>query len=215
MNTITLDEAKQIKLFNRTETKYKCDFESACKFMQYLYDNYFVVSENGISLFNYMSVYFDTPELKLYNDHKKGVPTRQKVRIREYSNGDKYLEIKTKSEDGKTNKQRIPINHMNINANFVWVKENLKYNIQELNHILNVKYLRLTFISQDYHERITIDFNIEFFNLLNSTNKKIGDVIIEIKQDDKCQSKIKEVIKTFNIEETHFSKYYNGLTLTT
>lgn len=215
MNIITLEEAKQIKLFNRTETKYKCDFESACKFMQYLYENYFVVCENNISLFTYMSVYFDTPELKLYNEHKNRVPSRQKIRIREYSNGDKYLEIKTKSEDGKTSKQRIPIKQMNIYDNFVWVKENLKYNIQKLNHVLNVKYLRLTFISQDYHERITIDFNIEFFNLLNNTNKKIGDVIIEIKQDNNCKSNIKEVIKTFNIEETHFSKYYNGLTLTT
>jgi len=59
---------------------------------------------------------------------------------------------------------------MNIDADFVWVKENLKYNIQELNHVLNVKYLRLTFISKDYNERIKIDFNIEFFNINNTLN---------------------------------------------
>ena len=80
------------------------------------------------------------------------------------------MEIKAKREDGKTNKQRIPINHINIDADFVWVKENLKYNIQELNHVLNVKYLRLTFISKDYNERIKIDFNIEFFNINNTLN---------------------------------------------
>jgi len=214
MKEISLEIAKKIKLFNRIETKYKCNFYQFCCLSKYLYDNYNVVSNNDCVLFDYMTIYFDTPDLLMYNDHKNNIKTRQKIRIREYSNGNKYLEIKQKNES-KTSKIRIPINSNNIDSNFNWIKNNTIYNINKLTHILNVKYIRITFISNDHNERITIDFNIEFFNLINNVNKKINDIIIEVKQNENYESNIKEILKLYNIEECHFSKYFNGLNYTT
>ena len=187
MKEISLEIAKKIKLFNRIETKYKCNFYQFCCLSKYLYDNYNVVSNNDCVLFDYMTIYFDTPDLLMYNDHKNNIKTRQKIRIREYSNGNKYLEIKQKNES-KTSKIRIPINSNNIDSNFNWIKNNTIYNINKLTHILNVKYIRITFISNDHNERITIDFNIEFFNLINNVNKKINDIIIEVKQNENYES---------------------------
>jgi len=214
MKEISLEIAKKIKLFNRIETKYKCNFYQFCCLSKYLYDNYNVVSNNDCVLFDYMTIYFDTPDLLMYNDHKNNIKTRQKIRIREYSNGNKYLEIKQKNES-KTSKIRIPINSNNIDSNFNWIKNNTIYNINKLTHILNVKYIRITFISNDHNERITIDFNIEFFNLINNVNKKINDIIIEVKQNENYESNIKEILKLYNIKECHFSKYFNGLNYTT
>ena len=214
MKEISLNDVKKIKLFNRTETKYKCDFYQFCCVSKYFYDNYNVVSDNGTTLFDYMTAYFDTPDLLMFNDHKNSIKTRQKIRIREYSNGNKYLEIKQKT-DGKTYKTRIPVKSFNIDSNFDWIKDHTLYNINKLTHILNVKYLRITFISNDYNERITIDFNIEFFNLTNNVNKKINDVIIEVKQNENYESNIKDILELYNIKECHFSKYFNGLNYTT
>ena len=221
MKEISLNDAKKIKLFSRIETKYKCDFYQFCCLSKYLYDNYNVVSDNGTILFDYMTAYFDTPDLLMFNDHKNNIKTRQKIRIREYSNGNKYLEIKQKN-DGKTSKTRIPIELTNIDSNFNWLKNHFNwlknhtlYNINKLTHILNVKYLRITFISNDYNERITIDFNIEFFNLTNNVNKKINDVIIEVKQNENYESNIKDILDSYNIKECNFSKYFNGLNYTT
>ena len=63
MKEISLNDVKKIKLFNRIETKYKCDFYQFCCLSKYFYDNYNVVSDNGTTLFDYMTVYFDTPDL--------------------------------------------------------------------------------------------------------------------------------------------------------
>ena len=43
----------------------------------------------------------------MFNDHENKKKNRQKLRIREYSNGDKYLEIKTKPAENFTKKITI------------------------------------------------------------------------------------------------------------
>ena len=81
--------------------------------------------------------------------------------------------------------------------------------------MLGVKYNRITFVNKDYHERITVDFDIEFSNLINFANKKIEDVIIEVKQDSNYSNDtVKNIFKEHGILECRFSKYYNGLKLT-
>lgn len=215
MYLILLEEAKKIKLFNRIETKYESELNSKNleNLLKYLYDNYYVVANNNITIFEYINIYFDSDDLIMYNEHKKNSSNRQKVRIREYSNGNKYLEIKHKI-DHKTIKKRIPIDNVDIDNNFDWIKDNLQYDISKLSHILTTKYDRITFISKDFHERITVDFNIEFFNLKTKITKLINKVIIEVKQDDKSSNDIHDIIKSFNIEKCHFSKYFNGLNYT-
>lgn len=215
MKSISLDEAKNIKLFNRIETKYESELHTSnlANLFKYLYDNYYVVTNGTTTIFNYINIYFDSNDLLMYNEHKKHSNNRQKVRIREYSNGEKYLEIKHKINH-KTLKKRIPINNININNNFDWIKNNLQYDLDNLYHILTVKYFRTTFISKDFHERITIDFNIEFFNIKTKITKLINKVIIEVKQDNKSTNNIHDIIKSFDINRCNFSKYFNGLNYT-
>ena len=214
MNEISLDESKKIKLFNRKETKYKCSFLEYCCIIKYLYDNYLIVTNNNNTLFSYVSIYFDTNDLIMYNEHKNDKSNRQKIRVREYDNGEKYLEIKKKTEDHHTIKTRIPIDNVDINNNFNWIKDNLKYKVDNLQNVLNVRYKRMTFISKNKLERITIDIDIEFFNQLNNISKKINDIIIEIKEEGNHRSSFHKILNSFNIYECKFSKYFNGLTYT-
>ena len=91
INSITLEEAKKIKLFNRVEKKYKCTLNQLYSLIEHIAEKYYVVENNNEILLNYHSLYFDTPNMIMFFDHENSIPHRQKIRIREYSTNEKYL----------------------------------------------------------------------------------------------------------------------------
>src|SRR5688572_15659524 len=55
----------------------------------------------------YENLYFDTPDLRCFHDHRRGRRLRQKVRIRSYpERGVSFLEVKTKRSELLTDKRR-------------------------------------------------------------------------------------------------------------
>lgn len=72
-----------------------------------------VLEESGERSVPYRTVYFDTPDLRLYRDHVQGRRHRYKVRIRHYGTGTDtgttMLELKLKGHRGETIKQRWPV----------------------------------------------------------------------------------------------------------
>ncbi len=64
-------------------------------------------------------------------------------------------------------------------------------------------------------ERVTIDFNIEFENVKTGNSFSLQNlVVIEIKQDTRRYSKIRDQLNEMRIKETGFSKYCIGSILT-
>ena len=62
---------------------------------------------DGLRVFGYESVYFDTPRLQFYRDHVQGRRLRHKVRTRRYVDSDlTMLEVKEKGGRGETVKHR-------------------------------------------------------------------------------------------------------------
>ena len=58
---------------------------------------------DGLRVFGYESVYFDTPRLQFYRDHVQGRRLRHKVRTRRYVDSDlTMLEVKEKGGRGET-----------------------------------------------------------------------------------------------------------------
>lgn len=213
MKEITLKEAKNIKLFNRVEKKYVLTPSQLYDFYKYLSsDSFYIVKNNNNFLFDYHSIYYDTINLDMYNDHKNDKVNRQKLRIREYQNGNKYLEIKSKL-NGITKKIRRKINSEDISILQDWLKENLNYNLS-LNKELDIKYKRITFISEDKKERITIDSEIKFYNYENNISESIKDIIVEVKHEKGYPSLIEMYFIRNNIKYIKFSKYYTGMSLT-
>lgn len=211
MKQISLEKSKKIKLFKRFETKYLVDVSQIHDIVNYLSKTYYVVSEGENTLFDYHSIYFDNDNFDMAKAHENQDEIRQKVRIREYQNKDKFVEIKEKNPY-KTIKSRIPINSYDINNEYQWINNNLIYNTETLKKVLDIKYKRLTFIGQYKSTRITLDFNINIYNYLTNQEYIIDKfVVIEIKKNKDIQLEFEEYLKNLHIEKTSFSKYHYGI----
>ncbi|MFI0258584.1 polyphosphate polymerase domain-containing protein [Streptomyces sp. NPDC017056] len=65
---------------------------------------------NGRRWFAYHSVYYDTPELRSFHDHRQGHRCRFKIRERVYEDsGERQFEVKLKGRRGETVKRRQPL----------------------------------------------------------------------------------------------------------
>lgn len=198
------------KLFNRFENKYivKIDYlNNICNYLNNLF--YF----NDLWL-QYYSIYFDTIDLKCLKDYINNKDYRQKIRIREYQNHNKFIEIKTK-QLGKTKKKRIEITNEDINDIFhkhnEWISIHFDYESNSLIKTLITSYERITYENKDI--RITIDKNIKFENLINDNIKEINDyIIIEVKKkEDILIDFEKYLINEYHINKEKFSKYFYGM----
>ena len=213
MDKISLEESKNIKIFKRFESKYILDEDYVNDFIELLENDYFLVTDKNQILFHYHSLYFDTPKLAMWNDHENDKQIRQKIRIREYDDNSKFLEIKEKNNE-QTIKTRIPVKSYNINEETNWISHNLKYDTKNLLKSLDVKYDRMTFIKKNKTERITIDFNLEYYNyhtnkIWKTTNNQ---VIIEIKKSYKENNEIENILNNkFDFYKQKYSKYHFGI----
>ena len=214
MNSLTLKEAKEIKLMDRIDKKYVIDFNQFCSLSSFINDNFYIVENNGTILLPYYSLYFDTPNMDMHKDHIEKKQHRQKIRIREYSTGEKYLEIKEKNNSEFTKKKRIPVKSYKLDGETNWIDKNLIYDTKHLNKKLEVKFNRLTLISLDKESRITIDFNIRFYNYITEKSKRIKDIIVEVKKKTQELTQFENELKKMKIESQGFSKYNIGLLFT-
>jgi hypothetical protein len=82
-----------------------------------------------------------------------------------------------------------------------------------LEQVLQVDFFRLTLVSVNPPERITLDFNVTFLN--NEKNITLDDlVVVEIKQDkSNVFSPFLQELKKYHLEEVGFSKYSSGVAL--
>ena len=170
----------------------------------------------------YNSVYFDTPELKTFLDHHNKRLTRQKVRTRIYLNsGEAYLEIKRKNNHGRTKKKRIQIQQSEI-TNFAkntaataYLAKHSMFTAEMLSPSLSTAFDRITLVNPDMTERLTIDTNLRFENHRTGRKTNLQDaVIIELKQDGRAESKMKNILLEHRVKPFRISKYCIGITLT-
>ncbi len=180
-------------------------------------ENFKIVKDNkGSVLFAYHSVYFDTPDYQMKNDYVKHKLHRQKIRVREYESGEKFLEIKDKNNH-VTNKIRVPVSSYELDGEQQWIDENLIYDTKELSKKLDVHYYRMTFVDKENTYRITLDFNITFFNYITNKLYHFDDTIVEVKKMSLEDTWFETEMKTRLIEEwpefssTKIAKYNIGL----
>ncbi|MCI0522410.1 MAG: VTC domain-containing protein, partial [Bacteroidales bacterium] len=105
---IGLEEIVSVRFMNRVDTKYLFPVSKLPELLENAVDSYHILEIEGRREFNYTTVYFDTPSLLFFNQHVTGRLTRHKVRLRTYdTNGLTFLEVKEKSNKGRTSKTRI------------------------------------------------------------------------------------------------------------
>ena len=154
------------------------------------------------------SVYFDTPDLNMFNDSEEGLLPRKKVRIRWY-NDDKLftLENKTSSMEGRfkvTSKLENHISESELNT-----KKRMDAQYGHIQPILKVSYKRSYYVFNKM--RITFDKDICYQNLKYADTRKYHDPerVIEIKIPANCPDDFVETYIPF--PTARFSKYSRGI----
>jgi hypothetical protein len=96
-----------------------------------------------------------------------------------------------------------------------FLAKHLRYQADTLQPVLNNHFHRITLVNKAKTERLTIDSELHFHNLVSGTDKDMGKlVIIELKRDGLCYSPVLEMLRRLRIHPHGFSKYCMGSALT-
>lgn len=211
-NPISLAEMDEVKLMNRTDTKFVFKRSDLQSLLERLSDSYSVlrIKENLIS--SYKTLYFDTPDFGYYLDHHNGRGNRFKVRIRSYIESNLFfLEIKNKYK-GRTDKKRIKLN--DFETTFSKGSQVFVNSVIDSSPLLEAKlwnnFSRITLVNHADKERLTLDLNLAFD--WEGTKEEFNHIVIaELKQENvNRNSKFYQMMKGLNISPNSISKYCIG-----
>ena len=179
------------------------------------------------------NIYFDTPGMDCYFDNLFGVGRRWKVRIRWY--GELFGEIKSPVMEFKIKKvftgtkKSYELPPLKIGKNnfegFVWksyfVSANLPEEVLErlagLQPVLLNAYQRSYFESRNKKFRVTVDDQMEYFDLRSSWNhflhvhKEHLKSVIELKYDEIWEEEVENITTQFPFRVDKNSKYVSGI----
>ncbi|MFI3280642.1 MAG: polyphosphate polymerase domain-containing protein [Rikenellaceae bacterium] len=214
---ISLEAMEGVKLMNRTDRKYWFSVDLLASLLAEVSDQYYLMEIKGERNMAYSTIYYDTPENQMYNNHHRGKLNRYKIRRRSYvSSQTSFLEIKFKSNKGRTMKVRRVCDYHNEGfgeqeATFIAAKS--PYQCDMLRRALVTKFNRLMLVSKAMNERCTIDSSLQFCGNENSVSLD-ALVIVEVKSDGKSYSPIIEALNRRRLKPSGFSKYCIGRSIT-
>ena len=238
MRPITLDEMKDVKLMNRVDTKYLITSSQLLDILNGIQGNYYAQEVEGNRLSPYCTVYYDTPDLRMYIIHHDKHLVRDKVRVRTYIDSNlTFCEVKHKTNKGRTKKKRMELKTENgeqdgealneakrvktvmklseLNDQIAAADFKLPYPVEVLNANLETAFDRITLVNYEKTERLTIDCNLNFRNFVSGTTASMDPlVVMELKQDGRARSLLKEVLFDLRIRPYKISKYCIGTVLT-
>ena len=156
-------------LQTRTDRKYLVTAEVFARFATAMTNRFMVLEIQGLRLFRYESVYFDTEELTAYLRHAHGRRQRFKVRTRAYLDVvDCVLEVKTKSGRGETIKDRLPYPWADryqlteTARRFALDRIGDPATVQDLDPVMTSAYRRATMLDPLSGSRLTCDVGVTF-----------------------------------------------------
>ena len=213
-NSINLNDLNKIVLSRRVDSKFIINTSDITLLLSLINNYYDILEVKGNRILKYSTVYFDTLKYNLYIDHHNNVLDRFKVRIRTYEKSNQsFLEIKKRTNKKTTEKVRIQILKTDTLSakHYNFIKANTyKYNNNLIKSIEN-NFNRITLISKNKNERISIDFNINFL-MVNKSLYLHNLVVLEIKREDvKLSGVILKALKSVNAQPIRFSKYCIGM----
>ena len=215
---ITLAEMSSVKLMNRTDTKFVTNQQKLCQLLEMAKGDYYIQDIDGGRNLEYDTTYFDTKDYDMYCQHQWGHTNRQKIRFRTYvSSHLQYMEVKTKNNHGRTKKKRIEVGDMNLmdSEKRQFLSTCLHYGVDTLTPALNNHFHRITLVNRGKTERLTIDSQLQFNNLVSGQQRDLKDlVIIELKRDGLVYSPILDMLRQLHIHPHGFSKYCMGSAMT-
>lgn len=173
-------------LLERTDTKFLVPRDKLLSLLAAVRDDYSVLRAGARCFASYDTLYFETPDLRCFHDHRRGRRTRYKVRIRHYPDRRlSFLEVKSKQRANTTNKFRLdwPYGnsvlgpegrafveaHTDLPSHLLWPK-------------VWISFSRLTLLGPEDAERITIDVDLELGRTPRQRQPVRGVAFVEVKQ---------------------------------
>jgi len=211
---ISLAEMDKVKLMDRMDSKFVFSFTKLAPVLKSLWDQYKVLTINSAKVFSYRTEYYDTPNLAMFSDHHNGKLNRYKIRQREYIESQiRFLEIKFKTNKGRVIKdriERIPDVPVNFDS---FITRHTPYNPENLDVTLVNNFNRFTLVDNNLQERVTVDFNLSFSDMVRELDLK-ELVVIEVKQNKNNRNgAIFNSLRANSLRPESFSKYCLGISL--
>lgn len=191
---VSLAELEQrASLQTRVDRKYVVDLETFEGVARALAPQFLALEVAGKRVTVYDTVYFDTPSLLSYRQHRQGKRRRFKCRTRLYGSSVCFFEVKLKGRRNETVKRRMPIGveeHgvFTDRAN-AFLEHELRclYGYQapeRLDPGLRTTYARLTLVARSGAERLTCDFALGFSGRGAARHRiRSGRVLLETKSE--------------------------------
>ena len=115
---ISLKEMDGVELMNRTDTKFVVSLDDLLSILDEVKTTYRILEVNDIRFSHYETLYYDTDDFLFYTRHHNGKKNRWKIRKRSYIDSDlSFLELKFKTNRGRTQKQRTGIPEIGMELN--------------------------------------------------------------------------------------------------
>lgn len=216
-DSISLDEAASARLMKRTDTKYVFPSHSLPAILDHLQPVYRLLEVDGVRLQHYQTLYFDTPDFRLYQQHHNGQRDRFKLRVRSYLDSDlDYLEVKHKDNHNMTEKSRVrtgsPLNSQAPEVH-TFLQETFPLSNVPLTPKITNQFYRISLVSRIDSERLTLDLDLRFFSPSGQFSLP-GIVVAEVKQPHfSVRSAFIQEMRQHGFRPTRFSKYCVGVAL--
>lgn len=214
---ISLAQMNGVALLDRTDTKFVLDETQLCLALSAVREQYRMLDIAGVRLNHYQTLYFDTADFALYRRHHAGGRNRYKVRSREYMDSHlSFLEIKHKVDNHRTIKNRMqtPALVTRLNAGTdEFMAANFPLDPQALEPKLWNDFYRITLVSKQRPERLTLDLHLNFGAGRKHATLP-GVVIAEVKQAglDRTSDFLQQM-RSMHVRPNGFSKYCVGVAL--
>ncbi len=202
-------------LQRRTDTKFAVTRTRLPALLLALCRSFDLVTAGEARVAQYQTVYFDTFDLRFFNDHVRGRRPRVKVRVRSYPDRElSFIEVKRKTARDETVKAREeregPLSLHHRDEVFVGRHVSIP---APLVPSVRTDFRRITLVGREHEERITIDFGIEFGT--HSARRCLpGLAIVELKQPRfRGRSPGALALRQGRARQVSFSKYCVGVAL--
>ena len=223
-STLNLTELNATASYlKRIDTKFLLNWKQFSDVLDDLKKDYQVLEIKGKKIFSYDNVYMDTDDYMFYNQHQNKEAFRTKIRTRYYVDSNlAFFEFKQK-KDWITSKYRYEFPGEEHGFMTKWKKRFFEWVWQstydwekapKITPAIRTTYKRITLVSKNSSERLTIDFDIKTLDLRWENTSEVdlkNLVIIESKSlNTKCNSN--KIMKKHKIKKaTSCSKYSLGV----
>ena len=199
----------QNSLLTRSDTKFLLSLSTLQSLLPTLAKSYDVLDIDGERIFDYHNLYLDSEDMRLFQNHHRGVYPRHKVRYRYYQQTDDvFLELKAKGASKQTVKLRERLNAKGGER----LEACQRITGLELTPKLRGRYKRISLASKQNEERLTLDFDLHFGLPQGKKSIQLRNVVIaELKQPRRSyHSPFATQIRKSSALQTSFSKYCVG-----